>query len=185
MFRHNSAVIWTGVVITSFCLAVGCSQKASQEGGKAGGEGSAADTAEKEYNPHDAPITEQQKAKLKEETAKLSGAVAKIKEFRDAIEEETKRGIPENPYQAHQSLDQVDLVLQWLPQIARDSDVPKEHWEEINTMANDLRTLFEKVHQNIDDQQHPDFPSIAPAVDQKIARLDEIAQLPPTVGKEG
>ena len=58
-------------------------------------------------------------------------------------------------------MDQADLVLQWLPQIARDSGVPKEHWEEINTTANDLRTLFEKVHQNIDDQKHPDFASVA------------------------
>ena len=184
MLRRTSVVLWAGVVLTSLCLAMGC-QKASKQGGKTGGEGTAAEPAKKAYNPHDVPVTEEQKTKLKEETAKLSGAVAKIKEFRNATEEETKGGIPENPYKAHQALDQADLVLQWLPQIARDSGVPKEHWEEVNTTANDLRTLFEKVHQNIDDQKHPDFASVAQAIDQKIARLEEIAQLPPAGGKEG
>ena len=38
-------------------------------------------------------------------------------------------------------------------------------------MANDLRTLFEKVHQNIDNKQEPDFASVAGEIDQKIARL--------------
>lgn len=185
MLRREFTVMWAGVVITSFCLVVGCNQNAPKQGGKAGGDSSSADAAKKEYNPHDVPVTEEQKVKLKEEAAKLSGAMAKIKEFRDATEEETKGGIPENPYKAHQALDQIDLVLQWLPQIARDSDVPKELWEEINTTANDLRTLFEKVHQNIDDQKHPDFASVAQAIDQKIARLEEMAQLPPASGKEG
>jgi hypothetical protein len=182
MLRRESVVAWAGVAITSFCLAVGCSQDASKERGETVGAGSAPDTATKEYDPHDVPVTDEQKAQLKEEVAKLSDAIGKIKEFRNAIEEETKGGIPENPYKAHQALDQADLVLQWLPQITRDSDVPKEHWEEINTTANDLRTLFEKVHQNIDDRKHPDFVSVAPAIDQKIARLEEIVQSPSTRG---
>ncbi|MHB0957236.1 MAG: hypothetical protein ACYC0X_24430 [Pirellulaceae bacterium] len=185
MLRRKFVVVWAAMVLTSLCLTVGCSQKASQEGGKAVGEGSAAETAKTDYNPHDVPVTEDQKATLKAEAAQLSGAVAKIKEFRNVIEEETKGGIPENPYKAHQALDQADLLLQWLPQIARDSDVPKEQWEEINTTANDLRTLFEKVHQNIDDQKHPDFPSVAQDIDLKIVRLEEIAQLPPAGTKEG
>ena len=39
MLRRKSVVMWAGMVLTSLCLAVGCSQKASKEGGKAGGEG--------------------------------------------------------------------------------------------------------------------------------------------------
>ena len=73
----------------------------------------------------------------------------------------------------------MDLVLQWLPEIARNCNVPKEHWEEINTAANDLRTLFEQVHQNIDNQQDPNFASVAEGIDEKIIRLQEIAQSEP------
>ena len=185
MLQRVSVVLCAGLVITSFCLVAGCQQEASKESGKTSTGGSAADTAQKEYNPHDVPITEEQKAQLKEDTAKLSGAVAKLKELRNATDQETKAGIPENPYKAHQALDQADLVLQWLPQIARDSGVAKEHWEEINTTANELRTLFEKVHQNIDDQKHPDFASVAQGIDQKVARLEEISVLPTANGKEG
>lgn len=69
--------------------------------------------------------------------------------------------------------------MQWLPEIARDSSVPKEHWEEVNTTANELRTLFEKVHQNIDTKLEPDFAGVAAPVDQHIARLSEIAKAQP------
>ena len=141
--------------------------------------------AAQEYNPHDAPLTEQQKTQLQEDTKQFSAAVAKIKEFRDATEAETKDGIPDNPYTAHQALDQVDLVLQWLPQIGRDSGIAKEHWEQINTTASDLRTLFEKVHQNIDDQKDPDFAAVAAEIDQQLARLEAIASLPAAGGSGG
>ena len=73
-------------------------------------------------------------------------------------------------------------MLQWLPQVARDSGVAKEHWEEVNTAANELRTSFEKVHQNIDNKQDPNFGSVAQEIDQKIARLQEIAQAPVGTG---
>ena len=108
----------------------------------------------------------------------------RIKQFRDRIEQETKGGIPENPYKAHQALDRADLVLQWLPEIARESAVPKQHWEEVNTTANDLRTLFEKVHQNIDNKLEPDFASVATKVDEHIARLTEIAQSEPAARQD-
>ena len=61
----------------------------------------------------------------------------------------------------------------------------KEHWEEINTTANDLRTLFEKLHENIDNQQDPDFASVAQGMDENISRLEEIVQSPGAAGDEG
>ena len=125
------------------------------------------------------------KAQLKDDTAEFGDAVAKIKEFRDVTEKETQHGIPENPYETHQALDKADLVLQWLPQAARDTGVAKEHWEEINTAAHDLRALFDKIHQNIDNRQDPDFASVAPGLDQKITRLEQIAQGHGGAGEQG
>jgi len=126
-------------------------------------------------DPHDVPITEEQKAELKTETAKFADAIAKIKELRDAIETETKDGIPANPFDAHQALDKLDIILPWLPGIARDSGVAKENWEAVNTAANDLRTLFESIHTNIDAGNDPGFAGVQADIDTKIAELSAIA----------
>jgi len=127
-----------------------------------------------DYDPHDVPITEQQKAELREQTAKFADAVATLKQFRNEVEQETAGGIPEKPFQAHQALDRADLVLQWLPEIARNSGIAKEHWETVNTSANELRTLFEQVHQNIDNKEDPNFAAVADAIDQNLAGLEAV-----------
>ncbi|MFO7905867.1 MAG: hypothetical protein R6U98_24625 [Pirellulaceae bacterium] len=162
--------------VAALGILVGCSQR-SQEPAAGDGGGAAAE-AEDDYNPHDVPITEEQKAELREQTAQFTDAVVKVKEFRNEVERETAAGIPENPYKAHQALDNADLLLQWLPEIARNSGVPKEHWETVNTSANELRTLFEQVHQNIDNKQNPDFAAVADQIDQEIADLEHIPTAP-------
>lgn len=159
------------VSLVAIVMVIGCTQTAPEPAG--GGEAPAAQ-ADTDLDPHDVPITEEQKAALREQTAKFADAVATIKQFRDEIEKETAAGIPENPFQAHQALDKADLVLQWLPEIARQSGVAKEHWETINTSANALRTLFEQVHQNIDSRQNPDFAAVAGEIDEKLAGLTGI-----------
>jgi len=153
---------------------VGCSQSPQDQAAKGGGE-KAAVKEKSDYNPHDVPITEEQKAELRKETAKFPDAVAKVKEFRNATEAETKNGIPQNPHNAHQALDKADLLLQWLPGIARDSGVPVEKLEAVTTTANDLRTLFEQVHQNIDNKKDPNFAGVAAEIDKKIAELEKIS----------
>ncbi len=169
--------------LVGLSLLAGCSQSGPQPSSPSG-KSPAGQAATADYKPHDAPITEEQKQQLRERAGQFPQAVEVIKELRVATEEETKNGIPQDPYKAHQALDKADLVFQWLSEIARDSAVPKEHWEEITTTANDLRTLFEKVHQNIDNQQEPDFGSVAKEIDQKIARLAEIAQQQPSAKNE-
>ncbi len=164
------------VVVTAaawFALTFGCGQP-KQVQPPAGGGAPTAVAGQDDYNPHDVPITEEQKTELRDQTARFADAVAKVKELRNAVEEETRNGIPENPYKAHQALDRADLVLQWFPEIARNSEVPKDKWEGINTSANELRTLFEQVHQNIDNKKEPDFASVAGQIDEKIAGLEAI-----------
>lgn len=127
-------------------------------------------------NPHDVPITEEQKQQLRDETAKLSDAVAKVKELKDITKEETKDGIPANPFKAHQALDKADIIVQWLPEIARNSGVAKEHWETVTVAANELREGFDKVHQNIDNKVDPDFASVEEPMNKRIAELEAIAK---------
>lgn len=139
-----------------------------------GGGGASVVESQGDYDPHDVPITEEQKSELREQTAKFANAVAMLNQFRNEVEQETAAGIPKNPFKAHQALDRADLVLQWLPEIARNSGIAKEHWEVVNTSANELRTLFEQVHQNIDNRQDPNFAAVADAIDQKFAGLKAI-----------
>jgi hypothetical protein len=154
---------------------VGCGQPQQDKVAKPGSDKPAVEK-KGEYNPHDVPITEEQKAELRKETAKFPDAVAKVKEFRNATETETKNGIPQNPHNAHQALDKADLLLQWLPGIARDSGVPVEQLEAVTTTANDLRTLFEQVHQNIDNKKDPNFAGVAAEIDKKIAELEKVSK---------
>ncbi|MBC8869216.1 MAG: hypothetical protein H8E44_07350 [Planctomycetes bacterium] len=169
--------------LISFALLAGCGQSDPEPSVADDGTPSA-ETGGDDYNPHDVPITEEQKQQLREQVADLPKAVEVLQQLRDAMERETKDGIPENPFEAHQALDKADLVLSWLREIARDSGVPKEHWAEVNTTANDLRNLFEKVHQNVDNKQDPDFASVAGEIDAKIARLREIGQAEPAASGE-
>jgi hypothetical protein len=173
----------SSALLVALGVLSGCSQPSEETSGA--GETPAAH-GEDDYNPHDVPITEEQKNELREQTARFTEAVATLKQFRGEIEQETAAGIPENPYKAHQALDQADLLLQWLPDTARNSGIPKQHWEAINTSANDLRTLFEQVHQNIDTKQDPDFAAVAGEIDQKLAGLEEIAaEQPSETASEG
>jgi len=166
-----------------FALLAGCGQSDPEP--SAADDGTpAAEAGDDEYNPHDVPITEEQKQQLFEQVAQFPKAVEVLQQLRDATERETKDGIPENPYEVHQSLDKADLVLTKLPDIARDWGVAREHWAEVNTTANDVRNLFEKVHQNVDNKQDPDFASVAGEIDAKLARLVEIGQAQPAASGE-
>lgn len=181
MKAHFPSVMLVLVGLVSLTLAFGCGspdQAASTPDDQDNQEVAQADHGHEHaeaVDPHDVPLTEEQKEQLKADTAKFADAIAQIKKYRDTIQEETKAGIPENPFEAHQALDRVDLVLQWLPNIARDSSVPKENWEAVNVAANELRESFEKVHQNIDDKADPDFASVGQQIDAKLTELDAIA----------
>ena len=169
-------VVLLSVAVASLGLMAGCGQEdqtgSDQDAAQSDGNGQHAEG----IDPHDVPITEEQEQQLREETAKFADAVAKVKELRDAVERETQDGIPENPFEAHQALDKADIVVQWLPEIARDSGVAKEHWETVTTAANVLREAFDKVHLNIDNKVDPDFASVEQQMDARIGELQAIAQ---------
>lgn len=177
MSTRLSAAPFVVFSMVALVVLIGCSQTTQEPAGV--GE-SPATEGEDDYDPHDVPITEEQETELREQTARFADAVATLKQFRGEIEQETAAGIPESPYKAHQALDKADLLLQWLPEIARNSGIPKEHWEVVNTSANDLRTLFEQVHQNIDNRQDPNFAAVAGDIDQKLDGLEEIAAAQPS-----
>ncbi len=173
-------VVLLSVAVLSFGLMIGCGQQSQTSTDQDAtpsaccSQPACCGQRAAKVDPHDVPITEEQKQQLREETAKLADAVAKVKELQNIVQRETQNGLPENPFKAHQALDQADIIVQWLPKIARDSGVAKEHWETVNTAANELREAFDKVHQNIDNKVDPDFASVKQQMDAELAKLEAI-----------
>jgi hypothetical protein len=105
--------------------------------------------------------------------ATYAEALPQIKGYRDTIRTAIDAGTPNK---AHRSLDELDIVLDKLPGIAKDSGIPKEKWETVNTAAQELRSLFNKVHSAIDAKREPDYKAVAELIDQELAKLEQVTQ---------
>jgi hypothetical protein len=106
-----------------------------------------------------------------------SDALKRIEGYRDTIRNEIAAG---RPTKAHRSLDELDIVLKWLPAIARDSGVPKVLWEKVNTTAKAIQNAFDQIHSRIDDGKAPDYASVSDSIDSSIAELKKISGVPKT-----
>jgi len=165
---HSRAIVLRFLAAGSIGFAlVGCGERKSNVTNSteadAAGHGDAAEHA----NPHDVPITEADV----EMPADYSAALARIEGYRDTIRTEASGDVPER---AHRPLDELDIVLAKLTEIARDSGVPKESWEEVNTASRELRDLFNTIHADIDAGAKPDYDAVAEGIDKTIARLGAV-----------
>lgn len=122
-------------------------------------------------DPHDVPLTEEEIAQLKQHTAQYDSAIEHIQQYQATIQQETTGG---EPAKAHRALDNLDVVLEHLPEAARDSGVPKEKWQTVNETAQKLRDLFNQVHANIDAGTDPNYEAVADEIDQGIQTLAAI-----------
>ena len=122
-------------------------------------------------DPNDVPPTEAEIDKLREDTASWTAAVEHIQKYRDTIKVETTGG---TPAKAHRALDLLDSVLQWLPEIAQNSNVPKDDWQSIGESSQKLRDAFNVVHANIDDGKAPGYEAVAAEIDAAVEVLAAI-----------
>ncbi len=137
-------------------LVLGCGQTESPQAPEAA-------------DPHDVPITEADVSM----PATYADALPQIKGYRDTIRKAIEAGTPAH---GHRSLDELDIVLDQLPSIAKDSGIPKEQWETVNTTSQALRTLFDQLHSAIDEKRQPDYSAVADPIDQAIAKLEQVTQ---------
>lgn len=124
-----------------------------------------------ESESDDVALTQEEIETLENEIADYADALTKIKSFRDTIRDSVAAG---RPTKAHRPLDELDVVLNHLPEVARDSNVPRSDWEAVNTNAQKLRDLFNKVHADIDGGREPDYASAAEDIDTTIQSLEQI-----------
>jgi hypothetical protein len=100
-----------------------------------------------------------------------SSAVPWVRERVAAVQAAVRSG---RPHDAHEPLDELTVVLFRLPYLARDSEVPKSHWETINTSARALRRALDHVHEHIDAEEAVP-PSLLAVLDEPLSRLQAVA----------
>ena len=156
--------VFTVVTVVSLALLVGCGDSGTTPpGGK--------DKGGKTVDPHDIPMTEHEKDQLKASIKDYPDALTRIKSYRDKIRTETTSG---EAALAHRPLDELDLVLGWLPQIAEKSGVPKTKLEDLTKTAQQLQDLFNKVHAKIDAHEKPDYAAVANDIEAEIKKLEAL-----------
>ena len=75
---------------------------------------------------------------------------------------------------AHRPLDELDVVLEHVPEVARATNIPKTQWETVNTSAQALRESFNKLHAQIDAGEQPSYEAVAADIDAAISRLESV-----------
>jgi hypothetical protein len=77
-------------------------------------------------------------------------------------------------HDAHRPLDEADIILNRLPEIARDSGVPKRHWEKVVVAGEEIRDLLNEIHGALDDGRPAEFQSVAPRIAAALDSLEEV-----------
>ena len=158
-----SQIFVATAVLAAIAVIVGCGQNSPPPADRP--PASKASGAQKDHDPDDVAITE---ADVKM-PANYADAIARLKAYRDTIRTNIEAG---TPTKAHRSLDEQNIVLNKLPQIARDSGVPKTDWEAVNVTAKDLRALFDQLHEAIDAQRKPDYAAVADKIEAALKKLE-------------
>lgn len=156
-------------------LLIGCAQETPPVNETAKSEKQTPDQPGVAHDPHDVPLTDEEKEQLRQETATYAAAVQHIQSFRDTVRQETTEG---EPAYAHRALDKLDLVLERLPEVAAESGVPRDQWETVTTASQQLRDLFNQVHANIDEGKTPDYEAVSDEIDQNVEKLAAIETEP-------
>ena len=123
------------------------------------------------HDPLDIPLTDAEIQALKQGLASYEDALGKIGSYRDSIRSALAAG---DLHKTHRPLDELDLVLEHLPTVARDNDVPKSQWETVNTSAQQLRELFNEIHVRIDAGEESNYEAVAAEIDTAISRLQAV-----------
>jgi len=160
--RITTNPLWSAILLGSL-VGLGCEAKTQP------GKVPAPSEQITGHDPDDIPITE-----ADVEMPKSYGdGVERVAGYRDVIRDAIKAG---TPTKAHRSLDELDIVLRKLPEIARVNGVPRDQWETVNTAAREIRNHFNKIHAAIDAGEKPNYAQEAEGIDQEIDRLKSVTE---------
>ena len=122
-----------------------------------------------EAGEEDVPITEVD--------VKMPAGYAEAVERIDGYCQTVRKAIEgDHPHRAHRALDEMDIVLNRLPEIARDDGVPKRHWEQVVVAGEEIRDLLNEIHAAIDENRAADYTAVADRVNAALTSLAEVSQ---------
>ena len=159
----KSRIIWMGALVIGFGAAVGCTKDSETTAPT----DTTAENVTAEH-PNDVPLSEEEIDALKNETASFDDALAKIESYRDTIRDAIAA---DEPPKSHRPLDELDVVLEHVPTAARNSQIPRSQWETINTTAQQIREMFNRVHAQIDAGESPNYDAVSDEIEAAIAKL--------------
>ncbi len=103
--------------------------------------------------------------------ANISAAIQSIRDCRTQIVAAMNRNAP---HDAHEPLDEMDVIIGRLMPLARADGIPKRDWEAANIARRELRAQFDRLHAAIDADESIDFAPIAQETETLLARLEAI-----------
>ncbi len=162
LFKQRCAYLLLGCV----ALAAGSTFSCQRSTPSALPAGTGAEHAAEEEE-EDVPITEADV----ELPANFAAAVERIDGYRRSIREAIANG---HPGRAHRPLDELEIVLDKLPEIARDSGVPKRRWEQVVESAQEISDRFNELHAAIDEHRTVDYASVAEPIETAIRKLADV-----------
>jgi len=165
---YRQITIFTALILFGLPICIGCSKQSEPSSS----DDTQMETAEAAHDGNDVPLTEEQKQTLRQAIKDYEDALTKIKSYRDTIRDAVAAG---TPTKAHSPLDELDVVLEHLTSVARDSQVPRTQWETVNTSAQQLRNSFNKIHAQIDADEQPNYEAVSDDINAAIDRLEQVS----------
>jgi hypothetical protein len=156
------------LLVVGLISFAGCGSQDAPASGSAPHAGASAPV----HDPDDIPLTDAEKESLRHGVTSYADALTQIKSYRDMIRDAVAAG---DPTKAHRPLDELDVVLEHLPTIARDNNVPRTEWETVNTSTQELRDSFNQVHAAVDAGEKPKYQAVSASIDAAIGRLDAVS----------
>jgi len=80
------------------------------------------------------------------------------------------------------ALQEMSDLVRWLPELAADSDLKEEHWNEAHSAANRLEALLGAASSRSGDERRETYLECQAEIEQHLDRLVEIKQQFPVAG---
>lgn len=100
----------------------------------------------------------------------LQAAIAELVVIRDSIRTSMEN---EDPESAHDPLHQVGFLLQGMPDLAADTDLPESEWNSINEQVERLLDAFDELDLAFHDDSDPQavYESTSSVIDKGVAAM--------------
>ena len=151
---NSTMRIWIGLALMSGML-LGC-----QQGQQAGEH----DDDHDHFHEHDHASSDHR-------PGDFAAAVASLSDLNEEIAAEVREG---HAHHAEEALHQILDIARWLPEIAADSDMPEDQWNEVDTYSLTLAELIENTSASLHGSDAYDYSQTEADVMQIVGSLQKI-----------